>query len=138
MKKISLIIGGHRGIGKSILTNLTKRGDQVFCISRTKILKKNFIQADITSNDGEKEIIKFFKKYKINNLIFAQRYRGKNNQEEYDVILKATAKIIKYAKFKKNSNLVNIKLELIVFSQQKSLNQKTKNFFQKRTIPKEN
>ena len=64
MKKISLIIGGHRGIGKSILINLTKRGDQVFCISRTKILKKNFIKADITSNDGEKEIIKFFKKYK--------------------------------------------------------------------------
>ena len=42
MKKISLIIGGHRGIGKSILINLTKRGDQVFCISRTKILKKKF------------------------------------------------------------------------------------------------
>ena len=84
--------------------------------------------------------------------------------------LKATTKIIKLAKFKKNNSsivilgsiasstvigdqddvyhmtrgaletltkyyafklLVNLKLELIVFSQQKSLNQKTKNFFQK-------
>ena len=108
MKKISLIIGGHRGIGKSIFNKLRKRGDKIFCISRTKILNKDYIKADITSKEGQNEIIKFFKKNKINNLIFAQRYRGDDNQEEYNVILKATTKIIEYAKFKKNNSSIII------------------------------
>ncbi len=48
MKKKTLIIGGYRGIGKSIYETIKKRGDIVFCICRSKIKKKNFISADIT------------------------------------------------------------------------------------------
>ena len=107
MKKISLIIGGHRGIGKTIFETLKKRGDKIYCICRSDIKKKNFIQADITSEDGIEKIIKFFKKRKIDNLIFAQRYRGKERNKEYEVILKATDNIIGLSKFnKKDSSII--------------------------------
>ena len=42
-----------------VFLSISQKGDQVFCVSRSKILKKNFIKADITSNDGEKRIINF-------------------------------------------------------------------------------
>jgi len=101
MKKITLIIGGHRGIGKNIYETLKKRGDEIYCVSRSNINKKRFFQADITTRNGINLIQKFFNRNKIDNLIFTQRYRGENNDEEYDVILKATNNIIKISKFKK-------------------------------------
>ena len=87
MKKKTLIIGGYRGIGKSIYETIKKRGDIVFCICRSKIKKKNFISADITKKEGINLIKNFFKKEKIDNLIFTQRYRGNDSEEEYNVIL---------------------------------------------------
>ena len=101
MKKTTLIIGGNRGIGRSIYETLCKRGDDVYCINRSDIKKNKFLQADITTQDGIYFIQKFFKRRKINNLIFTQRYRGENNEEEYNVILKATNDVIKISKFKK-------------------------------------
>ena len=98
MKTITLIIGGYRGIGRSIYETLHKRGDKVYCISRSNINKNEFLQADITTQSGIKFIQKFFDKNKINNLIFTQRYRGDNNDEEYNVILKATNNIIQMVK----------------------------------------
>ena len=107
MKKKTLIIGGYRGIGKSIYETIKKRGDIVFCICRSKIKKKNFISADITKKEGINLIKNFFKKEKIDNLIFTQRYRGNDSEEEYNVILKATNNLIKISKFKnKNSSIV--------------------------------
>ena len=94
MKKKTLIIGGYRGIGKSIYETIKKRGDIVFCICRSKIKKKNFISADITKKEGINLIKNFFKKEKIDNLIFTQRYRGNDSEEEYNVILKDTNTII--------------------------------------------
>ena len=108
MRKKSLIIGGHRGIGKSIYINLKKRGDEIFCVSRSTIKKKNFITADITNKIDQDKISNFFKKIKIDNLIFAQRYRGDDSEEEYKVILKATTNIIKNIKFKKNGSSIII------------------------------
>lgn len=101
MKKTTLIIGGNRGIGRSIYETLCKRGDDVYCINRSNIKKSKFLQADITTQNGIYFIQKFFNKRKINNLIFTQRYRGENNDEEYNVILKATNDVIKISKFKK-------------------------------------
>ena len=109
MKKKTLIIGGCRGIGKNIFESIKKRGDEVFCVCRSNINKKNFIRADITKKEGLKSIQKFFQKTKINNLIFSQRYRGNSNEEEYEVILKATNNIIKISKFNNsNSSIVII------------------------------
>ena len=108
MKKKSLIIGGYRGIGKSIYINLKKRGDEVFCVSRSTIKKKNFISADITNKIGQNKISNFFNNVKIDNLIFTQRYRGDDRDEEYKVMLKATTDIIKNIKFKKTGSSVII------------------------------
>jgi short-subunit dehydrogenase len=52
MKKTSLIIGGHRGIGLVILNTLKKRGDNIFSVSRSQINNKNFISADINTTEG--------------------------------------------------------------------------------------
>jgi NAD(P)-dependent dehydrogenase (short-subunit alcohol dehydrogenase family) len=108
MKKNSLIIGGHRGIGLVIHNTLKKRGDNIFSISRSKINNKNFISADISTPKGLNKVIKNFKNKKINNLIFSQRYRGLNPHEEFQVMVEATNNIIKIfnKNFFKNSSIV--------------------------------
>jgi len=107
MKQTSLIIGGNRGIGKSIYETLKKRGDTLYTITRTSKNSKYSLNIDITNKKDLKKLKNFFKKVKINNLIFAQRYRGNNNNLEYDVMVKASNEIIKIAKFKKqNSSIV--------------------------------
>lgn len=107
MKHTSLIIGGNRGIGKSIYETLKKRGDTLYTITRSSKNSKYSLNTDITNKNDLKKLKNFFKKVKINNLIFAQRYRGNNNNLEYDVMVKATNEIIKIAKFKKqNSSII--------------------------------
>lgn len=107
MKQVSLIIGGTRGIGKSIYGCLKQRGDLVYRVSRS-CKKNNFnLNLDVTSLLGKKNLGNFFDKNKINNLIFTQRYRGDDKCKEYDLMVKATSEIIKMAKFKKkNSSIV--------------------------------
>ena len=56
MKKTSLIIGGHKGIGLVIFNTLKKRGDNIFSISRSKINNKNSISADISTQEGLEKI----------------------------------------------------------------------------------
>jgi NAD(P)-dependent dehydrogenase (short-subunit alcohol dehydrogenase family) len=108
MKKNSLIIGGHRGIGRVIFDTLKKRGDNIFSISRSKFDNKNFISADINTVEGLIKIKKKFKNKKINNLIFSHRYRGLNSHEEFQVMVEATNNIIKIFEnnFFKNSSIV--------------------------------
>ena len=36
MKKISLVVGGTKGIGKVIVKKLKKRGDKIYTLSRSK------------------------------------------------------------------------------------------------------
>ena len=108
MKKVTLIIGGSRGIGKSVYEHLKKRGDLIYRVSRS--CKKNSLNLnlDITLPIGKKILIKFFNRIKINNLIFTHRYRGNDNNKEYDVMVKATNEIIKMAKFRKNNSSIVI------------------------------
>ena len=93
--KTSLVIGGTKGIGKEITKRLEKRGDKVFVVSRSENNKKNHIQLDITDDDLS---ILLKKIKKLNYLVFAQRYRGENEDSHYDVSVKATDKIIKALK----------------------------------------
>jgi NAD(P)-dependent dehydrogenase (short-subunit alcohol dehydrogenase family) len=106
MKKISLIIGGTRGIGKQINKTLLKRGDKVIVISRKK---KNSISADITSNENL-SVIKKKIKNKINNLIFCQRLRELNSNKfhDYNLMISSSYELIKILekKFSKNSSVV--------------------------------
>ena len=108
MKQISLIIGGSRGIGKSIYETLKKRGDVLYTLSRSSKKSKYSLNIDITKKTDLKSLENFFKKININNLIFTQRYRGNDNNLEYDVIVKATNEIIKIAKFKKQCSSIVI------------------------------
>jgi len=102
MKKTTIIIGGSRGIGKDIYHTLKKRGDKIYCITRNRIKDKNFLRADITNKEDQIKIKHFFKKKKINNLIFSQRYRGEDKYKEFDVMVKATDEIIRLMNFKSN------------------------------------
>jgi NAD(P)-dependent dehydrogenase (short-subunit alcohol dehydrogenase family) len=108
----TFIIGGTKGIGSSIYKSFKKRGDKVFVFSRTKINSKTSYTIDLSSN---KDVEKFFlsfskKKIKIDNLVFSQRYRGNNYDEENQVIIKSTKLILKIMlkKFNKNSSIVFI------------------------------
>ena len=56
-KKISIVVGGTRGIGKEIFLTLKKRGDTVFNISRNCTHNKYHISADLNK-------ISDFKSYK--------------------------------------------------------------------------
>lgn len=108
MKKTSLIVGGNRGIGLAILNILKKRGDNVFCVSRSRVNNKNSISADINTPEGLEKIKNTFKNKKINNLIFSQRYRGFNSLEEFKVMVESTNNIIKIFEnnFFKNSSII--------------------------------
>ena len=53
-KKISVIIGGTRGIGKEIFSTLKKRGDTVFNISRKNSNNKNDISVDLNETSDFK------------------------------------------------------------------------------------
>ena len=78
MKKNSVIIGGSRGIGLSILKKLKLRKDKVVNISRSgsKYTQYN-IKLDLLDLGNLKKIKEYFKSKPIDNLIFCQRYRGR-------------------------------------------------------------
>ena len=107
-KKISVIIGGTRGIGKEIFSTLKKRGDTVFNISRNNSNNKNDISADLNKTSDLKLIKNKFKNLKIDNLIFSHRYRGSDENDEIRVMVQSTNNLIKLFlnHFKKNSAIV--------------------------------
>ena len=87
-KKISIVIGGSKGIGKSIAKELKKRGDKVFILSRSVKNDKTNIRIDITQKEELKaKIFDKIKKNKIDNIIFSQRYRGTSEKELYNTDL---------------------------------------------------
>lgn len=110
-KKISLIIGGSKGLGKEISQSFSKRGDKVFTLSRNIINKKNSIRADLTNLSKLKEILKkTFRKDLIDNIVFTQRYRGGIINESYQTDLISTVNVLSFLKdkLKKNASVVLI------------------------------
>ena len=94
-KKISIVIGGSKGIGKSIAKELKKRGDKVFILSRSVKNNKTNIRIDITQKEELKaKIFEKIKKNKIDNIIFSQRYRGTSEKELYNTDLFSIENII--------------------------------------------
>ena len=91
----TLVIGGTSGIGLSIRNKLISRGDTVYTLSRSKTNFKNHIQYDIETN-GLNNILDF----KISNLIFTHRYRGKSWLKEYKITVHSVGKIITLLKDK--------------------------------------
>lgn len=109
MKKNSVIIGGSRGIGLSILKKLKLRKDKVVNISRSgsKYTQYN-IKLDLSDLSNLRKIKEYFKRKAIHNLIFCQKYRGTNDIEEFKVMVESTKIIIDLLKnnFVKNSSVV--------------------------------
>ena len=108
-KKISLIVGGSKGNGHEIVKELRKRGDFVINISRSinKTADKN-ISIDLNSLNYLNNIQKIIKKTKINSLVFSQKYRGKDLDEEMQVMVKSSIDIINLLKnnFSKFHNVI--------------------------------
>ena len=79
-KIISIIFGGTKGIGKVISKTLSKRGDSVITASRKISKKKSHLSIDLSSEKSkiQSSISKYFrnKNFKVNNIVFCQRYRG--------------------------------------------------------------
>ncbi len=112
--KISIIVGGTRGIGKVISKTLHKRGDKIITLSRENLKNKTHIAVDLSLEDSiiKNSISKYFKKksFRINNLVFCQRYRGNEFELDFKVSLYATRIIIELLKNKmtKDSSIVLI------------------------------
>ncbi len=110
-KKLSLIIGGSKGIGNTISQYLSKRGDKVLILSRNVSKLKSNIQADITNQEKLKLILnKKFKSSKIDNVIFSQRYRGDIQSEHFETDLFSTINVLSILKkkLKKNASIILI------------------------------
>ena len=108
MKKISIVIGGTKGIGKEIVKDLLDRGDKVIIIARNiQKISKFFSKAELISldlsipNDISNLSLKI-KYKKFDNLIFSQRYRGNNENQEYQVMLKSVHQVINNLRNKMN------------------------------------
>jgi NAD(P)-dependent dehydrogenase (short-subunit alcohol dehydrogenase family) len=95
----SLVVGGTRGIGSVIAETLTARGDKVFTASRRE-LKENdgHISVDLSSPKKAARIVyeKLAKdpEFLLDSLVFSQRYRGDNADEELIIMVKATESLV--------------------------------------------
>lgn len=98
----SIIFGGTKGIGKIISKTLSERGDRVITASRKKIKDRSHLTIDLST--GEKEIKKYLSdffnnnNFKIHNVVFCQRYRGKNSIIDFNVTLHSTEFVIENIK----------------------------------------
>ena len=113
-KKISIIFGGTRGIGKVVSKTLAKRGDLVITASRKNLKKKSHLSIDLGLEKSKIKncISEYFisKNLKIDNIIFSQRYRGNDPKLDFEVSLNSTSTIIELLKNKmtKDSSIVLI------------------------------
>lgn len=101
----SLIIGGTRGLGRSLVRMLDKRGDTVSVIGRqpppeedkTSTNARYWLQ-DLQDNDGLKKVLDEIISTQglLNYLIFCQRYRGSDDdwEGEFKISIDATRSII--------------------------------------------
>lgn len=106
---ISLVVGGTKGIGKEISNKLISDGHTVFTVSRGSLRQKKHLKIDITK-DNFSEIKKKIKT--LNNLVFAQRYRGDNEYKHLDVSVSASIKLIEFLK----NNFIKNKSSIVFLS----------------------
>ena len=103
----SIVIGGTRGIGSVITSNLIKRGDKVFTVSRRNSSSKNHICCDISSDCSQLIDLPS----EVDYLIFAHRYRGDDWNETFDVTLKGVDNVIQAI-----SSKLNIESSVVIIS----------------------
>jgi len=109
--KTSIIIGGTKGIGSVIVKKLKDRGDKTIIFSRNINKKFKSQKLDlIDKNQIKNTFLHNLKLKKIDNLIFSHRYRGNNEQEDYQISLHSVEQIIDLMKDKlsKKSSIIII------------------------------
>ena len=106
MKKINLLFGGNRGIGLEIKKIFKKK---LITVNRSKSSINN-IQCDLLDIESLNKLIKKLKKYKIENMVFSQRYRGNDNLDEYRLMISSPLHIIENLRksFTKNASIIFI------------------------------
>ena len=90
--KVTLIIGGTRGIGSVIKESLIERGDYVYTASRKDSFEVNHFKIDLPNN------IKIDDAIKLNYLIFSHRYRGQKWDDDFNITVKAVDILINQLK----------------------------------------
>ena len=88
LKKVTLIVGGTKGIGSVIKQAFVKRGDLVYTASRSELTDPNHFIIDLPNKFTISEEIKF------NYLIFAHRYRGNDWDDDFHVTVKGVDLVI--------------------------------------------
>jgi NAD(P)-dependent dehydrogenase (short-subunit alcohol dehydrogenase family) len=116
--KHSLIIGGSKGTGRAVAMLFSEKNHKVSVISRSlpenPVTDVNYVQADLEKDDLNPKLDEIVSKNgPIDNLVFCQRYRGKDNdwQGEFEVSVNATKNIIEY--FSNNFNAKSGSIVLI-------------------------
>ena len=111
-KNVSLIVGGSKGIGYSIFKSFISSGQDTYILSRKIKKSKRYINIDLSNKDFIQRLVKnvFFKKIKIQNLIFCQRFRGENIYDHFQVSLFSVVNFLEKINklMKKNSSVIVI------------------------------
>ena len=107
MKKgLCLIVGGNRGIGKGIFDLFSKKNINTYVLDLESRKSNKFIQVDLSSKKSLDNALKnkIFKKNKIKNLIFCQRFRGDNLHSHFKVSFFPVVTLIEKLKNKMENN----------------------------------
>ncbi|MCE7505280.1 SDR family oxidoreductase [Polynucleobacter sp. IMCC30063] len=104
MVKVTALFGGHSGIGSAIKSNLIARGDLVYTFSRSQNNDPLHYQVNLDAP------VNLPVNLKINYLIFAHRYRGKNPSLEHNIMVQAVENVVNHFKnyFYNDSSIVII------------------------------
>jgi NAD(P)-dependent dehydrogenase (short-subunit alcohol dehydrogenase family) len=87
-KRVTLIVGGTKGIGSVIKQALIERGDLVYTASRSDLIDSNHFKIDLPNKFAITKVIKF------NYLIFAHRYRGNDWDQDFHITVKGVDLVI--------------------------------------------
>ena len=91
--RLTVVVGGAGGIGSEISDVLRHRGDGVLVVGRSSTSEIQ-ITSDLTTDVGRNYLVKEIGRRKIDNLIFAHRYRGENAKKDFDVTFNAVVDVI--------------------------------------------
>ena len=105
-KNINLIVGGSTGIGRVIFDLFSKKNKNTYILCNTNLNLNKSIQVDLSDEQSIQLMLKkkFFKKIKIKNLIFCQRYRGDITRNHFAVSFFSVVNLIENLKTKMVNN----------------------------------
>ena len=105
-KSLCLVVGGDKGIGKEIFNLFSKKNINTYVLDIENRKSNKFIQVDLSSKKSLNNALsnKIFKKNKIKNLIFCQRFRGDDLHSHFEVSFFPVVTLIEKLKSKMENN----------------------------------